>query len=94
MDLWGVGVTGENEAMTKLTKRQIAKFEKLIEGLNKLIVEIREKHPEAEYYLENGDSFYILSGPSHESDGTGGLDAQLDRVLAHNLLKHGGCGAW
>jgi len=72
-----------------MTKAQQQKFLKLVQGLNDLLVDIRKKTPNANYYLAD-DSFHLLSGPSHD------VDESLcqDRSMISARLKYSGGGGW
>ena len=47
-----------------MTKAQQQKFLKLVQGLNDLLVDIRKKTPNANYYLAD-DSLNIISAEAH-----------------------------
>lgn len=73
-----------------MTKEQIRRFNRLCKGLNDLLKEVREKHPEANLYMEGEGGLYLLSGPSHDD-----LErSRQDRVLANCLIHHASGGAW
>lgn len=74
--------------MPKLTKREIAAFRRHVDGLNRLIEQVRKRIPDAQYYLESED-LHLMSGPSHE-DGEG----RQDRILYTVRLEHSDGGAW
>jgi hypothetical protein len=50
-----------------ITEKQIKKFETLCRGLNKLLDEISETCPEANYYLANSN-FHLMKGPTHDEN--------------------------
>jgi len=60
-----------------------------VDGLNKLIEDVRKRIPGARYYLESGE-MHIMDGPSHDGDGRGRQDA----VLESELLEYSDGGAW
>lgn len=72
-----------------MTKAQQQKFLKLVQGLNDLLVDIRKKTPNANYYLAD-DSFHLLSGPSHDADES----LCQDRSMISARLKYSGGGGW
>lgn len=72
-----------------MTKAQQQKFLKLVQGLNDLLVDIRKKTPNANYYLAD-DSFHLLSGPSHDDDES----LCQDRSMISSYLKYSGGGGW
>ena len=74
-----------------MTKAQQQKFLKLVQGLNDLLVDIRKKTPNANYYLAE-DSLNILSGESH--DGRNSEIKRQDRVMVYERLLHSGGGDW
>ena len=66
------------------------RFLRLVSGMNRLISEIREDHPESQYYLVGG-CLNILSGDSHEGSR---CSARRDRVLVSTTLDRSGGGDW
>lgn len=75
--------------MAKLTKREIAAFRRHVDGLNRLIEQVRTRIPDARYYMEGESGLHLMSGPSHE-DGV----SRHDRILCGAQLEHSDCGAW
>jgi cupin superfamily acireductone dioxygenase involved in methionine salvage len=73
-----------------MTKAQKARFKRAVEELNDLLKEVRQTHPEANYYMEGEGNFYMLSGESHDRNGC----QRQDRVLAHENVPHASGGAW
>lgn len=76
-----------------LTPAEYRAFRRHVKGLNKLIARVRERYPEAQYYLacSLGATLNILSGDSHE-----GLDAiaQEHRIIAELTLEYADGGDW
>jgi hypothetical protein len=72
-----------------LTAEQEKRFEKLVRGLNELLVEIRKTHPEANYYLQE-DTLHVMSGPSHDARDR----AQQDCIMASIIVPNAGGGGW
>lgn len=68
-------------------------FARAIGALNHAVTVLREAHPEANLYLA-ADTLHLMSGPSHEESGGGGLRARPDRSLASGHLYHAGGGDW
>lgn len=75
-----------------MTNKHKTKFKALVTALNDLITDIRLIHPDAQFYLENGHNFFILSGRSHNDDYRN--TARHDRILDHQNLMHSDCGGW
>jgi len=73
----------------KLTKREIARFERHVAGLNKLIADVQKRIPEAQYYFEAEGEINLMSGSSHEN----GV-SQQQRVLHAVRIDHMDVGAW
>lgn len=67
-----------------------ARFLRLVSAMNKLITDVQEEYPEAQYYLAN-DCLYILSGDSHEGSAA---VPQRDRELVSKTLVTSGGGDW
>jgi hypothetical protein len=83
----------EEEAAFELTVAEIQRFRTHVRGLNKLINQLRERCPEAQYYLacSMAATLNILSGSSHEG---ARAVAQQDRVVASLILEHADGGDW
>lgn len=67
----------------------VTRFEKAAERLRDVIAAIHEVSPEANLYLAE-DTLHLMSGPSHDKDGT----ARQDRSVASVLILGAGGGAW
>lgn len=78
------------EPTESLDPARYRRFRRLVTGLNRLMEEIRQDWPEANYYLEE-DTLIVLSGPSHEGVGEA---PQPQRELASKNLKYSGGGGW
>lgn len=79
--------------MATITNAQRIRFAEHVRQLNELLMEIREKHPGANYYLAN-DSLHLLSGPSHDDVAGGVCRARQDRSMAVVTLRGSGGGDW
>lgn len=82
---------GDDSALLRPEHRR--RFERALRDLNKLIAEVREYVPEANYYLQD-NSMHILSGEPHDGMGTSREVARVDRSMASEVLHHGSGGAW
>lgn len=79
-------------AKAKLRQQEIARVMRAVATLNTVLAEVRERMPEANYYLEDSGNFHLLSGPSH--DGMFADHARPDRSLLRLDLLHSGGGGW
>lgn len=77
-----------------LTEAEYRTFKRHVDGLNKLIVQVRERYPEAQYYLacSMGARLHILSGSSHDDDPR--ASARQDRIIETQTLKYADGGDW
>lgn len=68
-------------------------FKRHVDGLNKLITQLRERYPEAQYYLacSLGARLHIMSGDSHDGPK---CEARQDRIIETLQLKHADAGDW
>lgn len=71
----------------------LREFSRAIAELNHACAVLREWHPEANLYLA-ADTLHLLSGPSHDDMGTGGLKARRDRSIISGQLRNAGGGDW
>ena len=76
----------------EIKDKHIKKFDKAIRMLNEVIADIKKDIPEAMYYLDNGDSFNILSGDSHDAGRRG--KSRQDRVMHSQHIHSTDCGGW
>ena len=79
---------GDSEEQVTLRHRN--RFAKHVRALNKLLEEIQEYEPEAEYYLAC-DTLNLMIGPSHE--GSRGV-AHQERVACSMTLVRSDGGDW
>lgn len=86
--------TQDPEESPELTPSELRAFKRHVKGLNTLIAQIRQRYPEAQYYLACSmwSDLNILSGPSHD-DGYHAR-ARLDRVIESLRLDHADGGDW
>lgn len=49
----------------KIAEKHKKKFQRLVNQLNKLIEEVREYEPKANYYLDGTSNLNLMTGPSH-----------------------------
>lgn len=84
----------DDELAPELTPAELRAFKRHVKGLNTLIAQIRQRYPEAQYYLacSAGAFLNILSGPSH--DDTYGEPARMDRVIESLRLDYADGGDW
>jgi hypothetical protein len=75
----------------EITPGQIKRFRNAIKALNKLMAEIKEKYPDANYYLQE-DSMHLMIGKTH-SDAPG-EKAQRENSACAEWLPGSGGGAW
>lgn len=77
-----------------LTKSEYLAFKRHVDGLNKLITQLRERYPEAQYYLacSMGARLHILSGSSHDDDHN--ARPRQDRIIETQRLKWADGGDW
>ena len=77
-----------------LTPEQTRRFHHHVDGLNKLLQELRESTmPDANYYLDGDGLFHLLSGDSHDVSAFETKSRQ-DRVVASHPMPHAGGGGW
>lgn len=74
-----------------MTKTQKRRFDKAVAELNALLIELREEHPDANYYLAM-DDLNVMSGPSHDINYHG--SPRQDRVLHSGHMPYSGGGDW
>jgi len=70
-----------------ITHAQHKRLLRLVGGLNTLLREVQQDHPDAEWYLCS-NSLCLMSGPSHEGTGI----SRPDRVMVSTTLRHSGGG--
>lgn len=77
-----------------LTSAEYRTFKRHVDGLNKLIIQLRERYPEAQYYLACSMGAYlnILTGPSHDDDHN--ARPRQDRVIESLRIKFADGGDW
>ena len=66
------------------------RIERAINSLNSALENIKEYVPNANYYIEDSDSFLVLSGDTHDENG----EARPDRVMAYFKLIGASGGGW
>ncbi len=88
-----IEVEGEGDDTPYLTPTEYRAFKRHVEGLNKLITQVRQRYPEAQYYLacSLGATLNILSGDSH--DGPEATACQ-ERIIESLTLEHADGGDW
>lgn len=84
------GDAGGRVTPSELTRAQRRRFDRLIKGLNDLLIEVRETIPTANYYMEGESGLHMLSGDSHDDHGK----QRQDRILASGYMPHASGGAW
>lgn len=75
--------------MTTIKPEHLKKFMRLCAGLNKLMDDIHDYCPDAEYYLAN-DNFHLLKGPSHTGLGL----AHRENSVVCRLIRTASGGDW
>jgi hypothetical protein len=73
----------------KLQKRFDKKLNRLCEQLNILLDECKKEVPGSTLYLDGSYALHLMSGDSHETDGT----ANYDKIIASAFLDASG-GDW
>ncbi len=75
----------------ELTPQEAANIRRAVTLLNNTMTKIRLRIPEAQYYLEDGINFNVMSGPTHA-----GVDQrpQYDNVMISETINHSDCGGW
>lgn len=73
-----------------LTASEQRRFRRAIRSLNDLIEEVRQRLPEAGYYLAN-DTLHLMSGSSHDERSA---HSRQDRILINERLRFSGGGDW
>ena len=71
-------------------RKLLAKFRSSVKKLNAIMGELREIHPDANYYLA-ADSFHMMKGPSHDDHSCRPLH---DNSLGFVTLWRSGGGDW
>lgn len=77
----------------EVTRAQRLKITRHVAALNKILEEIRETHPDANWYLEDKCNLHLLSGHSHDSNGAY-EKARPDRIMGSWFLKGASGGGW
>lgn len=72
-----------------IKEKDIRDFEKYANGLNDVIVRIREYRPEANIYAAQ-ESLYLMSEPPYDNDEMGNQDAIVTDVMISGMDS----GAW
>jgi len=74
--------------VAKLTKREITSFHRHVDGLNKLIEQVRKRMPQACYYIADG-RLELMSASSHANG-----EPQPDRILEGASMPYADGGGW
>lgn len=76
-----------------LTTAEYRSFKRHVEGLNKLITQLRERYPDAQYYLACSmrASLHIMSGDPHSGSK---CDARQDRIIETLTIEYADAGDW
>lgn len=79
-------------AEVKITKTQQAKIEKAVEALNEVQRQVQSKNQDnyINWYLEDNDNLFLMSGESHDEEGK----PRQDRVMLHSYLNYSSGGGW
>jgi hypothetical protein len=77
-----------------LTEAERRAFKRYVAGLNKLIAQVRERYPDAQYYLacSMGARLHLLSGSSHDDDHN--ARPRQDRIIETETLRWADGGDW
>lgn len=78
------------ETEHNIQEKHIRKFDWLCKSLNKLLEEVRQDEPLANYYLEE-DSMHLMKGLSHTENGQRPLH---ENSVASIYMPYSGGGAW
>lgn len=84
--------------MNNQSEKAIASIGRSITNINKQLELLRNEHPEAMMYVEDGTNYCVMSGKPHDDCMSGSINGagtgRQDRVLESFFVKHSECGAW
>lgn len=75
----------------RLTAQEIREFRRCVSDLNRLITNVRQRIPDAQYYLDGSCNLNLMSGDSHT--GVQAI-AHPERIMASETLYFSDGGDW
>jgi hypothetical protein len=83
------------DSFARIRPEHIKRYGRLLDGLNKLMREIREYEPKANIYVEDQGHFNLMVGDSHADHAVSGRDrAQHENVAVEVTVPFSGGGGW
>lgn len=77
------------DGCSEIKPEHVKKFLRLAKGLDTLMKQIWEYHPEANIYLQE-DSLILMKGPTHDD----AEDPLFENVVAQQWVRGSGGGGW